>query len=116
MTEEEAWRFEERLWLEGVAVYEKLLDPQCVMAFAAPVGIMQGAAAIRRSLQGAPRWARIVMTHRSVGRPDAETTVLAYEAEAERDGGGEYRAFCTSTYRHRGQAWRLIQHQQTPVS
>ena len=115
MTDDEAWRIEERLWLEGVSVYEQLLDPQCLMAFAAPVGIMHGAAAISRSLQGAPRWTRIVMSQRNVGRPDAETVVLGYQAAAERESSGEYRAYCTSTYRRRGQEHRLIQHQQTPI-
>ena len=43
MTDEEAWRVEERFWTGGEEHYREALDPACVMAFPAPAGIMHGA-------------------------------------------------------------------------
>ena len=42
MTDDEAWRAEERFWTGGQDHYSEALDPECVMAFPAPAGIMQG--------------------------------------------------------------------------
>ena len=115
MTDEEAWRAEERFWTGGEDHYSEALDPECVMAFPAPAGIMRGGAAIARSLAGVPRWASVEMAERHVGRPTADLLVLAYRARGSRDGAAPYGAYCTSTYRDDGYRWRLVQHQQTAM-
>ena len=115
MTDDEAWRMEERFWTGGADHYREALDPACVMAFPAPAGIIAGAG-IARSLAGAPRWSSVAMTETEVGRPAADLLVLAYKARGLRDGAPPYEAYCTSTYHRRGDdRWRLVQHQQTPA-
>lgn len=114
MTDDDAWRMEERFWTAGPAHYRDSLDPHCVMAFAPPAGIVAGAD-IARSLADAPRWSSVEMTDRHLARPQSELLVLAYKARGSRDGAGEYKAYCTSTYRRAGERWQLIQHQQTPA-
>ena len=59
--------------------------------------------------------ATVALTQRTVSRPDGETVTLAHRAEGRRPGSGACEAFCTSTYRLRHGAWKLIQHQQTPI-
>lgn len=115
MTDEEAWRVEERFWTGREDHYREALDPACVMAFPAPAGIMRGGAAIARSLAGAPRWASVEMAERHVARPAADLLVLAYKARGLRDGAAAYEAYCTSAYRCDGGRWLLVQHQQTPA-
>jgi hypothetical protein len=115
MNEQDVWRLEERFWLGGTDVYDELLSPECVMAFPAPAGIMKGAN-ITRSLRGAPRWLSVTMAEQTIGRPEAETIVLAYRANGQRKGVGAYIAYCTSTYRLTGGRWNLVQHQQTPIA
>lgn len=112
MTDDEAWRAEERFWTGGDH-YREALDPACVMPFPAPAGIMQGPG-IARSLAGAPRWASVETAERHVARPAADLLVLAYKARGLRDCAAPYEAYCTSTHRHDGQRWRLVQHQHTP--
>ena len=107
------WSNERRLWLEGVDVHAELLHPDCIMTFAAPVGILSGPA-IAESLTCAPRWAEVEMEDAHLARPSDDLAVLAYRADARRSGGEPYRAWCTSTYRRVGGAWALVQHQQTP--
>ncbi len=111
MDDTQAWAFEERFWLEGSSIYDGLLDPECLMAFPG-MGVMR-AADILESLKGAPRWASVEMTGRTVGRPGDALIVLGYTAEGRRNGAAPYRSFCTSTYRTDGGTWRLVQHQQT---
>ncbi len=113
-TDDEAWRAEERFWFGGAEHFREALDPACVMAFPAPVGIMQGAG-IAESLADAPRWSSLDMTDRHVARPAPDLLVLAYKARGIRDGAVPYLAYCTSTYRRDGGGWRLVQHQQTPA-
>lgn len=114
MNDETAWGMEERFWLGSVEDNEGVLSPECVMAFAEPVGILSGGAIVE-SLRSAPRWASVDMTERVIGRPDQATLVLAYRAEGSREGADPYRAYCTSTYRRIGAEWLLVQHQQTPL-
>ena len=113
MTDDNPWDIERRLWLEGAAAYAAHVDPECVMVFAAPVGVLSGPA-IAESLTGAPRWAEVEMEDAHLARPSDDLAVLAYRADARRSGGEPYRAWCTSTYRRVGGAWALVQHQQTP--
>ncbi len=111
MRDEQAWALEQRFWLEGAGVYDGLLDPACLMAFPG-MGVMR-AADILESLKGAPRWASVEMTDRTVGRAGEAVIVLGSTAEGRREGAAPYRAFCTSTYRDEGGTWKLVQHQQT---
>jgi hypothetical protein len=108
------WAIEESLWLRGADAFATFVDPECLMVFAAPVGILQGERIIA-SLAQAPRWAQIDMTERMVAQAVADLVVLAYRAEGRRPGADPYRALCTSTYRRDGARWRLVQHQQTPA-
>ena len=111
MSDEQVWPLEEAFWLGGRETYTQTLAPECLMAFS--IGLL-GREDILRSIEGAPRWESVSMTERRVDRPDPGTVVLAYRATAER-GAETYAAFCTSTYRRVGEAWKLIQHQQTPA-
>lgn len=109
------WAIEEKFWTGGEHIHRIILDPDCVMAFPVPAGILAGPG-IAESLAGAPRWTRVDMSERYLARPSADVAVLAYRARGVRKGAESYEAFCTSTYLSSAGAWRLIQHQQTPVS
>lgn len=110
------WSLEERFWTGGEDHYARTLDAECVMAFPPPAGILAGGRRIAESLKGAPRWSSIAMSERHVSRPTSDVGILAYKARGERDGAAPYEAYCTSTYRRDGDGWRLVQHQQTPLS
>lgn len=109
-----AWALEHRLWLEGKAAYGSLLDPACLMAF--PGGALLDARDVLKRLPQAPRWSSVTVSERRIGRPAVDVIVLAYKAEGRRAEGEQaepYRCVCTSTYRHDGNRWRLVRHQQT---
>jgi len=106
------WTTERRLWLEGADAYADLMAPRCIMAFAA-MGVLEDAAIVE-SLRGAPRWAAINMTQQVMAEPAEDVIILAYTAQARRDGAEPYSALCTSTYLRLDGQWRIAQHQQTP--
>ncbi|GLQ55140.1 nuclear transport factor 2 family protein [Devosia nitrariae] len=114
MFEDQIWRSEERLWLEGPAAYGELLHELCVMVFPAPVGILQGDAIIE-SLRGVPRWQGVTMTDKLLREPNSDTAMLAYKAEGRRQGSPPYHAYCSSSYVRRGDRWQMTHHQQTPA-
>lgn len=106
------WTLEERLWLEGAAGHRALMHPDCVMAFPG-AGILRGAA-ILKGLEGAAPWRRVTLSAQAETRHPG-IAVLAYRAEAWRDGAEPWRALCTSVWRQGDSGWQLIQHQQSPV-
>ena len=114
MDDAEAWAQEKRLWLEGGTAYGDLLDPACVMAF--PGMPLMRAASILKSVDDAPRWKSVEMKDREIGRPSDAMLVLGYAAVGQREGTDPYHCTCTSTYRRDGKGWKLIQHQQTPIT
>ena len=114
MDRDDIWRIEESFWLEGPSFYDKHLAEQCVMAFPAPAGVLP-AEKVRSSLKDAPRWTSVTMSDRVVAQPDGATLIVGYRAAGSRPGSAGYAAFCTSTYRQNGKAWKLVQHQQTPI-
>ena len=114
MNEDVAWEIERQLWTGGAAHYRKLVDPRCVMAFPAPGGLMDFDA-IMASLDKMPRWSSVELSEKIVTHPAKDVTVLAYKARGRREGENPYDAFCTSTYCRSGEAWQLVQHQQSPA-
>lgn len=111
MDTETAWKTEERLWLEGVEVYDEFVDPACLTVFPS-MGVLKFLA-VRESLKGVARWTSVAMMDRVIRRPHDNIMVLGYAAVGWRDGEEPYRCFCTSTYRADDEHWKLVQHQQT---
>ncbi|KRA98288.1 hypothetical protein ASD83_14780 [Devosia sp. Root685] len=108
------WGSERRLWLEGVAAYEELMAPECLMAFG-PMSIVKNEQIIE-SLREAPRWADVVMTDRTRTSPVGDVAIIAYRARGTRDGAEPYEAICTSSYVCIDGYWWLTHHQQTQVT
>ncbi len=114
MAPEEIWKTEQGFWLDGPKFYEEHMEPSALMVFPEPVGILKGGD-ILDGLKGAPRWRTVEMEQKTV-LSLGKTLVLAYRATSKRDGDATYEALCSSTYLNSRDAWRLIAHQQTPVT
>ncbi|HZH05341.1 MAG TPA: DUF4440 domain-containing protein [Lautropia sp.] len=114
MNDELVWNFEKGLWTGDVKHYQELIDDECLMVLPEPPYVLTGQQAIK-AVADTPRWSRVELSDRRIARPQDGIIVVAYGAEAYRDGDLAYRAHCTSTYRRlEHQQWRVIQHQQTP--
>ena len=114
MDDARIWSFEESLWTADAEHYRASIDDQCLMVLPMPPFVHTGQQAID-AVAATPRWSRIELSERQVARPQEGIIVIAYKARGEREGVPSYEAHCTSTYRRLAhEAWRVIQHQQTP--
>lgn len=114
MTDDDVWAAERRLWLEGEPAFNELLDASCTHVYPAPVGVLAGKEAIEARIRGNPRWDSVDFSEQVLAR-SPETAVIAYRACGRRGEFAPYDVYCSSTYRRDGDAWRLVQHQHTPV-
>jgi len=114
MDDMRVWSFEESLWTGDAEHYHALIDAECLMVLPTPPFILSGEQAMN-AVSDTPRWTKIEITERQISRPQEGIIVIAYNAQAEREGVAPYQAHCTSTYRRLAHdEWRVIQHQQTP--
>ena len=114
MDDERVWSFEKSLWTGDAEHYRHLIDDDCVMVLPTPPFVLQGDAAVG-AVADTPRWEEIEISDGHIVRPQEGLIVVAYRANASRNGGNDYEAHCTSTYRRLGHdEWRVVQHQQTP--
>lgn len=113
MDDNRVWSFEESLWTADAAHYRECIDDECLMVLPEPPYVMSGQQAIE-AVTDTPRWSEVTFSERQVARPQEGLIVIAYKAEASKD-GERYTAHCTSTYRRlEHEVWRVVQHQQTP--
>ena len=113
MEDTRVWEFEESLWTGSAEHYRELIDAQCLMVLPEPPFVMAGQQAID-AVSDTPRWSRITTSQRQIMRPQEGLIVVGYKAEAFREEGKAYEAFCTSTYRRlEHEVWKVVQHQQT---
>ncbi len=114
MDDQRVWAFEESLWTADAEHYRRSIDPECLMVLPSPPYVMSGEQSVEAVIH-TPRWSKVVLSDRKVARPQEGLIVVAYKANAEKEGAAPYEAYCTSTYRRLGhEEWRVVQHQQTP--
>lgn len=114
MDDGRVWEFERGLWVGSPEHYRELVDPEVVMVVPTEPYVLQGEDAIR-AVQGTPRWDEAEISEGRISRPQEGLIVIAYHVVARREGGADYEANCTSTYRRlEHEVWRVVQHSQTP--
>lgn len=114
MDDARVWEFEEALWTGSAEHYRESIDTACVMVLPAPPFVMTGKDAVQ-AVVDTPRWSSVHFSDQQVVRPQDGLIVIAYRAQAEREGSDPYEAYCTSTLQRLGHdEWVVVQHQQTP--
>ena len=110
---DELWTIERALWIEGTDAYEAHLDERCLMVFP-QMGVLKRPAVLEGIAHG-PRWSRVTFAGQQTVTAGS-TAILAYLADAQREGEPFYRAHCSSTYVHGPHGWRMLCHHQTPTA
>ena len=114
MDDDRIWSFEESLWTADEHHYRESIDKECLMALPSEPHIVDGEQAVK-AVASTPRWSKVELSERRVSRPQEGLIVIAYKAQAERDGATPYTAHCTSTYRWLAhEVWKVVQHSQVP--
>jgi hypothetical protein len=110
------WTMEEGFWTEDARFYELHLDPHATMHFPEPIGILDRERTISAVRDG-ERWSEVTFEDQKLVDLSGGLCVLAYRAAARR--AQDVAAFQTrviSLYRKGEQDWRLLYHQQTPIT
>ena len=116
MDDARVWGSEKGLWTADADHYRETVDPDCLMVLPDPPYVFGGGEAVDE-VSHTPRWTQVAFSEQKVSRPQEGLIVIAYRVEASKDGGASYSAWCSTTYRRlEHDVWRVIQHQQTPVS
>ena len=114
MDDKRLWEFERELWIGPADVYDEKVAEDVVMALPAKPFLFDRDAATR-AVKDTPRWDSVDFTQTRVERHQEGLIVIAYRAQAQRE-GQSYDALCTSTLLRLGhENWVVIQHQQTPL-
>jgi hypothetical protein len=107
---------ERQLWNADQDFYRETLSDDAVMVFPEPTGILDRDA-ILESLAGDSEWRRIDFSEERRIESAEDVVQLVYRADAERtEDSSEYSALITTTYERIDGEWRLVSHQQTPLS
>lgn len=113
MEDARIWEFEESLWTGDAQHYRHLIDDECIMVLPAEPHIMTGKQAIE-AVANTPRWSSVDLSERAVMRPEEGLIVIGYRAEASKEDGEAYKAWCSSTLRRQAHdEWRVVQHSQS---
>ena len=114
MEDDRVWASEQGLWTGDAKHYRDMIDESCVMVVPEPPFVLEGSEAID-AVADTPRWSQVEISDGHIVRPQEGLIVVAYQAEASREGQQPYTAHCTTTYRRLAHdEWRVVQHQQTP--
>ena len=112
--EPDLFALEKCFWSGDGEYYRRHLDDHCLVAFTKMTGRMSREE-VARTVQDTHRWRDISLEPKGFVQPTAESALLAYECRATRGSGEKYRAVVGSGYVRRGDGWKMMFHQQTPL-
>lgn len=112
---EELLDFEKQFWMGDSGFYEENLAENAVMIFPEPTGFLNRKDVIQ-SLGEESRWTDVDFSEVQINHISEDVAQLTYRAEANRSDGSEYRTLANSVFVQEGKSWKLISHQQTPVT
>ena len=105
---------ERKLWSGGKAAYERTLDEDCLIAFAQTAGVSSRGSIAEQA--DANRWHDLRLEVEGFLQPTDDVALLTYHASAVRGKDEPHEARVSSGYVKRGGDWKMMFHQQTPLS
>lgn len=99
---------------EAREFYGRVLDDEPVFLLPGDL-VLDDRQAVVDAMSGQP-WESYELLDVRELRPEDDVAIVVYRVTARRSGDAEYGALCSSTYARRGEHWRLVLHQQTPVT
>lgn len=115
--EEELFELEKGFWMNGKDHFLAQLDEECLLAFP-QMGEMHGVhsretIAATATMPG--RWKELEVSNRHLLQPAEDFAIISYRADVKRADDVPYSALIGSAYVRRGNGWKLVFHQHSPV-
>ena len=115
--EDDLFHVEEGFWSAGKEHFLQYVDSNCLLAFP-QAGQMHGvfsAEHIAQTATAPDRWRDLRISNRQMLQPTTGVAVLSYRADVTRADGEPYAAMVSSGYINRGEGWKLMFHQHSPL-
>ncbi len=112
--QDELLDIEKTLWAGGVADYRRALDSDCLVAFDRMAGV-SSRDQIAATVEDSHRWHDLEIKVDGLLQPTDDVAILTYHASAVRD-EQPYEALVSSGYVRRDGGWKMMFHQQTPLT
>ena len=107
---------ERQFWLADAAYYEQHVAADALMVLPEPAGLQRKDQVVR-SIAASQRWSEVELENVTLLRLGERNAILHYRALARRPGQeARYAALVSSVYTSRDQEWKLVFHQQTPIT
>lgn len=110
---EELLEIERQLWTGDAEVYRSHVDEHCLLVFSEMAGRLTREQVVG-TVENGQRWGDLKLELIGLVEPASDVAILAYEANATREGAEPYHAQVSSGYVRRADGWKLMFHQQTP--
>lgn len=104
---------EQGFWTQGADYYRAHLDDHVLVAVGEMASVMSRDAVVS-TVRGS-RWHSPEIASKGLIEPAPGVALLTYAAKATKQDGTAYAATVTSGYARRGQDWKMVFHQQTPM-
>ena len=113
--QDELLTIEKELWTGGAEAYREHMDDRCLVAFTEMAGAFT-AQEIAAMAEEGERWEEPEMEVRGLVEPQDGIAMLTYRVQVVRGEGDPYHALVSSGYVRRSSGWKMMFHQQTPLS
>lgn len=107
---------ERGFWAGGSSYYKENTDFECLVAFSADMAGVMDSSSLAETAGDGNRWKKLELELKGTVQPSKDVFLLTYEARAIRSGGEEYRALVSTGYVRRAVGWKMMFHQQTPLT
>jgi hypothetical protein len=111
---DELLELERGFWTGDANYYRQHLDGVCVTAFTEIAGAFEREE-VAGMITDTDRWRDLQLDPKGFVEPLPGMAILTYAVKARRKNGDPYAAVVTSGYVMRNGAWKMVQHQQTPL-
>lgn len=112
---DELLAIEKKFWTGDSAFFEKHVDKECLVAFSAEMAGVVSNKGLAAAAGDGNRWQALDLELKGLIHPLEGVVVLSYEAKAIRANGDTYAALVSTGYVWRGDGWRMMFHQHTPL-
>jgi hypothetical protein len=113
--QDELLSIERGFWTGGADYYRQNLDDLCMTVFTEMAGAFKREE-IAGMIADMDRWRELKLDVKGCLEPAFGFAILTYAVKATRKNNEAYAAAVTSGYVKRNGAWKMVLHQQTPLS
>ena len=113
--EQDLLNIEKGFWTEGGDYYRDHVGDECLVAFEEMAGVRSNEETADMN-PGAGNWTDAKMSRKGLLELSDESAILTYAVDAKRKDGTPHHALCSTGYVKRDGEWKMMFHQQTPLT